>query len=168
MLKGQYFSFDAVVATVIMAVAMASLMGYWYGAQQAAESRMLPLHPGAMRMAESLLSPGVPSGWQSASSLNDVKQFGIASGFSNQINRSKLDKLDYWIANNYAGSGKIMRAPAEYCILLEYTEDNLPIKRMGNCTYDSGREVAVAHRGVSIQDSSGKMRPARMRVFVWR
>ncbi|MEM4633923.1 MAG: hypothetical protein QW275_02090 [Candidatus Anstonellaceae archaeon] len=168
MLRGQYFSFDAVIATVIMLIAMSSLVNYWFGVQTAMESRTDSLHAGAMRIAESLLSPGTPADWHTRSSLSDVKQFGISRDFSNQISRAKLDKLDYWISNNYKEAGKIMRAGGEYCILLEYTESNLPVKLMGNCTHDRGKEVAVAHRGAVITDSSGKSSPVRLRVFAWR
>ena len=36
-MKGQYFSFDAVIATVIMVLAFSSLVAYWYGAQAVVE-----------------------------------------------------------------------------------------------------------------------------------
>lgn len=40
---------------------------------------------------------------------------------------------------------------------------------MGNCTYDSqGKEVVIAHRGVVLDNSSGKASPVRLRVFLWR
>ena len=38
-MKGQYFSFDAIIATVIMVLAFSSLVAYWYGAQAVDESR---------------------------------------------------------------------------------------------------------------------------------
>jgi len=57
-MKGQYFSFDAIIATVIMVLAFSSLVAYWYGAQSVVESRTYSRLADADRIAESLLSPG--------------------------------------------------------------------------------------------------------------
>ena len=62
-MKGQYFSFDAVVASVIMVIAVTSLVAYWFGVQSVAESRSSDMYADSLRIAESLLSPGSPSNW---------------------------------------------------------------------------------------------------------
>jgi len=172
MLKGQYFSFDAIIATVIMVIAITSLVGYWFGTQLVMESRSNPMYSDSLRIAESLLSPGVPSNWTDESSLANVRQFGLTDGYTNQLNWTKLHRLETWanISNsNYASAGRIMRATGQYCILLEYTENNHLVSQMGNCDYDSqGKEVVVAHRGAVINNPGGKPSPVRLRVFLWR
>ncbi len=172
-MKGQYFSFDAVVATVIMVVAITSLAAYWFGAQSVIESRNNPMYADSLRIAESLLSPGSPSNWTIAVSgpspdLNIVRQIGIGANFGNQLDRAKLEKLQELslAQENYLSIGRIMRATGDYYIKVEQTDDisnsgfsySIGIFPPANAT-----EVAIANRGAVLD---GK--PARIQVYLWR
>ena len=166
-MKGQYFSFDAIIATVIMVLAMASLVGYWFGTQAVVESRTNSLYADSLRVADSLLSPGVPANWSGEPSLGTVYQIGLTNGIGNQLNRSKIIKLrDYAEqTSNYTGVGKIMRAAANYYIVIEQTDMKTGGESysIGNPVASNASEVAVANRGGTLE---GK--PVRVRVFLWR
>ena len=175
-MKGQYFSFDAIIATVIMVVAITSLAAYWLGAQAVVESRFAPLYDDSLRIAESLLSPGAPENWDSLSDFSSVKQIGIATSFGNELNKTKVDYLYHKIGlvsadtSNYLEAGKVMRAPAKYFILIESTDEralspcgSLPLCELGRRPLSNATEVVVAHRGAVLEGV-----PVKLRVFLWR
>jgi len=169
-MKGQYFSFDAIIATVIMALAFSSLVAYWNGAQTVVESRTYSRLADANRVAESLLSPGSPANWDSKS-ISDIRQIGIATDFGNELNMSKVDKLKAYAVDHYVEVGNLLRAGGEYYILIEKTDVGDPaIATIGNDDYNAlnAKYVAVANRGVTYKDTDGNSRPARMRVFLWK
>ena len=162
-MKGQYFSFDAIIATVIMVLAFSSLVAYWYGAQTVVESRTYSRLADANRIAESLLSPGSPSNWNDLGDINQIRQIGIATSFGNELNRSKVDDFE---ANangaNYAEFGNLLRAGGEYFILIERTDTGDIIAAIGH-SHVNANVTAVANRGATLDG-----RPVRMRVFLWK
>jgi len=173
-MKGQYFSFDAIIATVIMVLAFSSLVAYWYGAQAVVESRNYSRLADANRIAESLLSPGSPSDWNELSYTYQIRQIGIATSFGNELDMGKVDALllnaNPNAGGNYAEMGNLMRTGGDYFILIERPDDSGGLLREigkypipANATF-----VAVANRGVTYRDADGNSRPARMRVFLWK
>ena len=172
-MKGQYFSFDAIIATVIMVLAFSSLVAYWYGAQAVVESRTYSRLADANRIAESLLSPGSPSNWADGyHDMADVRQLGIAKGFNNELNKSKVAALEAIAspAAYYRETGNLLRAGGDYFILIERTNtdaangENEIVAQIG--TYPipaSANNVVVANRGATLDG-----RPVRMRVFLWK
>lgn len=171
-MKGQYFSFDAIIATVIVAIATTSLVAYWFAAQSVIESRSNPLQEDAMRIAEALLSPGVPQHWSTfpmSEPFEGVYQFGLAKNHSGGLDGQKMDRLQL-LANPaspsyYEATGNILRAPEGYYIAIEEVGCAMPCGSsysIGNAAVPDDREVAVAHRGAVLD---GK--PYRIRVFVW-
>ena len=167
-MKGQYFSFDAIIATVIMVLAFSSLVAYWNGAQSLVESRTYGRLADANRIAESLLSPGSPTDWD-GKSISDIRQIGIATGFGNELNNSKVEKLSEQANSNYKEVGNLLRAGGDYFILIERTNtaagETEIIAEIGNKDYDlvDAKYVAVANRGATLDG-----RPVRMRVFLWK
>ena len=172
-MKGQYFSFDAIIATVIMVLAATSLLAYWYGAQAVLDSRTGSMYSDSLRIAGSLLSPGSPSNWADQPDLSSVKQIGLSDDFSNKLNRSKIEKLSATVGvfsspplpPNYSAVGNILRSPAEYYIVIERTDGNSTIGpyTIGYRYPANAREVVIAHRGASIDGI-----PVHLRVFLWR
>ncbi len=174
-MKGQYFSFDAIIATVIMVLAFSSLISYWYGAQAVVEDRVGSRLADANRIAETLLSPGSPEDWDDedvVQDMGDIRQIGIATGFNNELDLDKVDLLegnaDPNVPNsNYEAVGNLMRAGGNYYVVIERTDSpGEPIAMIGKPYPDKATYVAVANRGVTYSDASGS-HPARMRVFLW-
>ena len=170
-MKGQYFSFDAIIATVIMVLAFSSLVAYWYGAQAVVESRTYSRLADANRIAESLLSPGAPTDWDTLADMNEIKQIGIATSFGNELNLSKVERLKIYadpVSGYYEATGNLLRAGGDYFILIERTDDNSWLREIGNYPIPTNATyVVVATRGVTFKDATGS-HPARMRVFLWK
>ncbi len=170
-MKGQYFSFDAIIATVIMVMAFTSLVAYWFGVQSVAESKTSPMYNQALRIAESLLSPGAPADWPDAS-IDEIKQLGLTDDFGTRLNKTKVKELVRLSETNYKAVGKLLRAGGEgqnYYILIEQADDasTPPIAQIGKWDYLDAKEVAIAHRGATFE-IDGKHRPVRIRVFLWQ
>ncbi|VVB99637.1 Uncharacterised protein [uncultured archaeon] len=177
-MKGQYFSFDAIVATIIMVLAMTSLIAYWYGVQSVIDSRTTPLYSESLRVAESLLSPGVPANWPEYADRGDwgsIKQIGLSMDYNpNEINKTKLDALVKYsepgtAISEYARIGALFRTAGyneNFYILLQQadntTVNSVPIQ-VGSTYPANATEVEVADRGV-VMDGH----PYKMRVFLWR
>jgi len=164
-MKGQYFSFDAIIATVIMVLAFSSLVAYWYGAQAVVESRTYSRLADANRIAESLLSPGSPTNWADGN-VEDVRQLGIANSFGNDLNLTKINALKETANAYYTDIGNLLRAGGEYYILIERTNtaagENPIIAEIGH-SHVNANVTAVANRGATLDG-----RPVRMRVFLWK
>lgn len=177
-MKGQYFSFDAVVATVIMVVAITSLAAYWFGVQSVIESHNNPMYADSLRIAESLLSPGSPSNWTLYATgfpadLNMVKQIGLGNDFGNELDRNKIEKLkllaDPSLGGNYLEVGRLFRANGEYYIKIEQTDDSsVPGYYIGKAPLANATEVVIAHRGGTMEDSHHNLQPMRIAVYLWR
>ena len=164
-MKGQYFSFDAIIATVIMVLATTSLVAYWFGVESVVEARSNSLHDDAMRIAESLVSPGVPANWSSAG-LERTYQIGLANGYANELNKTAIEALRTLAgpSMNYSEVGKILKAPALYFIKIEQVDSCATTcmnYSIGNESAQFADEVAVAHRGASI----GRV-PVRLTVYL--
>jgi hypothetical protein len=177
-MKAQYFSFDAIVAAVIMVMAFSAFLTYWYSLQFVTDSRTNNLQIDAMRVAESLFSPGDPEEWaESSSTIDAVSQFGLANGFSNELNLTKIKKLDYWgdiqLSSNYEKIGSILHVSGynmQYYLLIQPVNGSKKYTyQIGAIPSSSANEVAIANRGaVLVDDRTGERIPVRMQVQVWR
>lgn len=173
-MKGQYFSFDAIVATVIMVLAFGALLSYWYGMQSVVESRTGNTYYDTIRIAESLLSPGMPPGW----GPGNATQIGIAQNFSNELSRSKISALQslYGSAGGKEKVARLLRvggASMHYRIAIVQTDkgSRSGVSEMpdvgpfiiGEAPASNATLVAVAHRGASLEGH-----PMHITVTLWR
>ncbi|MEW5996234.1 MAG: hypothetical protein AB1657_01420 [Candidatus Micrarchaeota archaeon] len=81
-LKGQYFSFDAIIGGVIFILTAMALFSYWYGITSAFDQRHELLAKEAFRVSEILftpLSPGVAVDWKDAH-INSSRLVPACSG----------------------------------------------------------------------------------------
>jgi hypothetical protein len=172
--KGQYFSFDAIVATVIIVIAISSLLGYWFSAQSIIESRANPMYADALRVAETIMSPGVPSNWTEYN-IGEAKTVGLSTGTANELDETKVDELAALASSsqeNYSYVGRLLRTSGfNYYILINQSdvETGGYSAAIGNSSYSaaSNVEVVVAHRGATIS-WGGKKVPLKVSVFLYR
>jgi hypothetical protein len=175
-MRGQYFSFDAIIATVIMVIAITTLVTYWLGVQSVIESRSAQLYASSIRVADSLMTPGFPNRWQENATAGDwgnVKQIGLASSYSSNIlDKKKVEKLQAFAGSGtmgleYGRIAKIMRVGGfgeNYYILIEQSDNQTAgyQYQIGYVYPANASEVVVANRGVVLDGH-----PARLRVFLW-
>lgn len=61
--KGQYFSFDAIVASIIFALAISILSTHWFALREQIDDHDTYLQQEAYRISDALLSVGDPPNW---------------------------------------------------------------------------------------------------------
>lgn len=174
--KGQYFSFDAIVATVIVIIAVSSLLGYWFSAQSIIESRANPMYADALRVAETLMSPGVPADWQNGDP-NDIRQLGLTTGRGNELRETKIARLKAFADpyGDYAKMGRLLGTGGfNYYITVNQSDVQSEGygEEIGNSSYAAAGnvEVVVAHRGGTIVDplEPTKRIPVKITVYLYR
>jgi hypothetical protein len=167
-MKGQYFSFDAIVAAIIVVLAFSMFASYWFSMQQITESRSNDMRLEAMRVAESMISPGSPQNWASGGPSN-VRQIGLTQNFTNAINKSKVDVFFGWSNPGQVDSmRRILQLPSSYNYTVVITQSDEPgttgyNKIIGNLPPASAMEVASAYRGATIDGH-----PCSVRVILYR
>lgn len=187
--KGQYFSFDAIIATVIVVIAMTTLMTYWFSVQSVVDAKGGRMYSQARDVSDALFSPGSPSNWQTLvkasepGTLSEATQLGIANDYTAFINETKLLRLKEIAdadAETYLNVKKMFHASGfgeELYILVQQADDNSVIYQIG-CDYSTGiiptapvSEVAIVHRGGTLvfeDPIANPPVPVRVLVAVWR
>lgn len=165
-MKGQYFSFDAVIAAVIMVLAFTTLLSYWFSLQYVVESRTLSLRTEAARIAESLLSQGSPSDWQEKP-IEEVRQIGLASDYGAPLSQEKIARLSELEGGSHASLCNLFRSPARFYIEMRQSDAlgaEAPLAAIGQTPVleQNPSEVAMVHRGAVLEG-----RPVSLKVTLW-
>ncbi len=86
-MKGQYFSFDAIVAAVIFVLALVALLSYWHSVRSFLDYQNDPLSKDAIRVSNLLFTPPSPS-----SSCGSMEHFGLVRAWDDRrVDTSILD-----------------------------------------------------------------------------
>jgi len=84
--KGQYFSFDAIVASVIFVLALVALLSYWHSVRSYLEHENSGISRETMRISNLLFVPSSPSG-----DCAKIERLGFAnSWYDKRVNESIL------------------------------------------------------------------------------
>ena len=89
-MKGQYFSFDAIIAAAIFILAVALLLNYWYGVRAVTQSQTRHLGTQAIAMSDTILSDGVPANWYD--DIHTAKTPGLLT--DGVLNTTKLRRFE--------------------------------------------------------------------------
>jgi hypothetical protein len=85
-MKGQYFSFDAIIASIIFILALVALLSYWHSIRSFLEYQSDPLSKDAIKISNLLFTPPSPS-----TSCASISHLGFASSWSDKrVNSSIL------------------------------------------------------------------------------
>lgn len=86
-MKGQYFSFDAIIASVIFVLALVALLSYWNSVRSFLDYQNDPLSKDAIRVSNLLFIPPSPS-----SSCASMGTLGFAMDWSDRrVNSSIIE-----------------------------------------------------------------------------
>jgi hypothetical protein len=87
-MKGQYFSFDAIVASVIFVLAVVALLSYWHSVRSFLDYQNDPLAKDAIRISNLLFTPSSPASADCAS----VDRLGFAKAWDDRrMDEATLD-----------------------------------------------------------------------------
>jgi hypothetical protein len=165
-MKGQYFSFDAIIGAVIFIMAIGLLLNYWYGVRAVAQSQERHLGTEALAMSDTLLSDGLPFNWYN--NILTAKTPGLLTG--NVLNKTKILRFrDHSAATapaNYTRLKELFGLSGEYYVTIQpYKPDGDPDAEwygIGNETPNDAVEVGHVTRAGIYQ---GML--AKIDIYVW-
>lgn len=164
--RGQYFSMDAIVASVIFVLALSLLMSHFFSLRAMNDSRSSYLVDDAYRISDLLLGPGDPPNWYVNPNGANTSGFGYNNSRDGTLNLTALNAaavlLDDPGLKNYNQTRSLIVTPAEFFVLINTTSidplvSNLSLIRLG---YEplprlNPQEIVTVRRGVTIVDYSG-------------
>jgi hypothetical protein len=94
-MKGQYFSFDAIIASVIFVLALVAMLSYWHSVRSFLDYQNDQLSKDAVSISNLLFTPPYPS-----SSCANMERLGFAMGWDDR--RVNGDVLECALAEDEA------------------------------------------------------------------
>lgn len=161
-MKGQYFSFDAIVASVIFVLALVALLSYWHSVRSFLDFQNDGLSKEAVKLSGSLFSPSGPS-----SECNSIQRLGLANSFDDRkLNESVIlcarSRDMEWLKNATGSS-------YNFSIKIVNLADNSEINIGGtDLQVANATEVARIRRLSSVEKTSGENYLASVDIFIYR
>lgn len=167
--KGQYFSFDAIVASVIFLLAVVALLSYWYSIKTYLDFQSEDLSKEAIRVSNVLFSPPSPS-----NNCADVDRLGLSISFDDR--RVDASMLDCAISRSHRESTWLKSSLAIsplYGVFVRVTpisdEASISPFVIGDEATGSEKEVVKLRRTATIYNSTSRVSYlATFDVFVYK
>jgi hypothetical protein len=114
--KGQFFSYDAIVAGVLFAVLLSILFVYWTSLRSLLFTQIDDMFRTSLELSNALLTPGYPADW----TVSDVRQIGITTDFNSmRVDGAKLANLRNLSDTDYESMrSKLGLGPYQYRIVV--------------------------------------------------
>ena len=162
MTKGQYFSFDAIIASVIFILALFSLLSYWHSLRTALNSQSEDLTREAFRISEMVMTPGYLPGLP----CNQMKQLGLAVSWDNK----RIDKEKFDCARTLSDSELKTKFFTPYGISIRTVSGASDVHAIGNdITIIATSQIAKVRRIVAILDkNTGLEETIALDVYVYK
>jgi hypothetical protein len=161
-MKGQYFSFDAIVASIVFVLALMALLGYWHSVRSYLDYQDSDIGKEAIRISDMLFA--VPA--YSGSDCNSMTRLGLSeSGHGAIISQSLIDcasdsmsqtTLRGNLSTPYNTSIRITSIPSGDVIAI------------GSSVPHTADEVVKIRRLATVVDSDGSTSPATVDVSLYR
>ena len=111
--KGQFFSYDAIIGAMIFVIAFGLLVSYWWSVRSLLNPEREDMLKEALRISDSLLTPGNPTDWEAHPPLAsqdangfvtlNTKMVGFADDYSNEtLTQAKLAAFKSFVASSNA------------------------------------------------------------------
>ena len=159
-MKGQYFSFDAIIASVIFVLALVALLSYWHSVRSFLDFQSDALSKDAVKISNNLFMPSSPS-----SACNDIERLGFAFDWDNRkLNESVIacaeGKNLQWLKN-------VTGASHDLYITIENLADG-SVRLIGEEPDEEQRDVVNMRRLASVQKPNGETYLAIVDLTVYR
>ncbi len=167
--KGQYFSFDAMIASIIFILTLVSLLSYWHSVRLTVDNPHEELIKEAFRISDLLLSPGYPLN----KTCDNMTEVGFAISLKDK--RLNLTKIECFKSLVSATPSSLKtKLGSIYEVALQITDYNGNFDNIGTLPSDlsiaqnvSG--AAKVRRVISIHDDgSSKEKPATIGIYIYQ
>jgi hypothetical protein len=162
--KGQYFSFDAIMATLVFLLAVSLLSNYWFGVRAAAEKGD-DTYKEALRISDSLLGEGVPQNWHTGST---AYSFGLAkTNATAELDKAKILRFISLLASNYTGVREGLRTAEHIHISIEELSATPPIPLYSGGRIPNAATTAVTVSRISTMTNGAVLKPVKLTLVLW-
>ena len=124
--KGQVWSYDLIIGSILFVIAMGILAFFWWSARTNMSEQKDVLILESIRVADSLVSPGSPTDWETHVNLNDqntwddVQQIGLVQSWndneSNILSNCKVYNFRMMSFANYSLTKTKLRSRYDFYI----------------------------------------------------
>jgi len=164
--KGQYFSFDAIIASVIFVMTLILLLSYWNSVRSYLDYQANDLNKEAMRMSNLLFIP--PTYATGSTGCSDLERLGLAMNWSDRRMNESLIKC---LALDAAGVRASLGSSYNVSIVITDTYTKKSPYTFGDdpaLFIDSATEVSKLRRIGTLHTASGEDHMATVDMYVYR
>ncbi len=161
-MKGQYFSFDAIIASVIFILALVALLSYWHSVKSFLDYQDDPLSRDAVRISNLLFTPPSPESWSCTDTGMDKLGFAI-SWDDRRVNSSILECAE---GANQVWLQKVLGAETNVSLVVTNINDGTKIPIGGDPS--SYTNVVKLRRLATVVNSDGTTYPASFDLTLYR
>jgi hypothetical protein len=163
-MKGQYFSFDAIIASVIFLMAIVLLLSYWHSIKTFLDYQTSDVMRESMRIASLLFVP--PDGSLSCTGVNEL---GFALSWDDRrVDQSAIDVASGCAAAESEWLKLRLSTPHEVYIKVNYLDGTSPVDIGEEPDPDSVGEVANMRRAAAVVQSDGTTKLATFDIYIYR
>ncbi len=160
-MKGQYFSFDAIIASVIFVMALVALLSYWYSVKAYLDNQNDDLSREAVRISNVLFIPSPPL----SSRCGDGRVGFAVSWDDKRLNRTLLECARD--ENNDELLRKHLGYSYNLSILVSPISATRPIQ-IGSNAPDTATQIVNLYRVASVVDESGTTTLAQVKLTMYK
>ncbi|MFH1393956.1 MAG: hypothetical protein ABII71_00405 [Candidatus Micrarchaeota archaeon] len=159
-MKGQYFSFDAIVASVIFVLALMALLSYWHGVRSYLDFQNSDVQSNAIRISNLLFTP---SEYTSLTpDCGTIERIGFATSWNDRI--VDWEMLDLARRCSESDSGWLrekLASPYNVTLTVTYPEpppwspDSVQIGSVDFAPDEQPTEIVLMRRLATVQTAGG-------------
>ncbi len=173
--KGQYFSFDAIMASVIFILALTLLSSHWFSLRAQIDDRSDYLQTEAFRISDALLGPGDPPNWYFDIPHATRVGLSVNSSLPSDLNLDTLQMAQGIISSDeraYNASRNLLGTGADYWVEVNTTYFD---RNYQNFTFGrrplNPTEIAKVRREIVVKTNSNPNQihyyPGNMTLYLW-
>lgn len=159
-MKGQYFSFDAIVAAVIFVLALVALLSYWHSVRSFLDYQNDPLSKESIKVSNLLFTPPAPS-----ASCGSMASLGLIMDWNDR--RVDSDVLDCAAGKDQDWLRGRLSTPYGVIINVTNLEDYSVINIGGDVPQDTINVVKI-RRLATVVNSTGSTYLATVDLAMYR
>ena len=158
-MKGQYFSFDAIIASLIFLMAIVSLISYWQSLRTSVGYQNSEMVGEAFRISDTLMTQGYPPD----ELCQDMEQAGLALE-SGRISSRKVEECGALTEDELKD-----KTLSPYNITVNFIKGADVFARLGPSISDEAEDIVRVRRIVSIyNETSEEGFVASMDIYLYR
>lgn len=152
-MKGQYFSFDAIIAAVIFVMALVALLSYWHSVKSYLDYQTDPLSRDAVRISNLLFTPPSPS-----TDCGSMSRLGFSLSWDDRrANADVIDCAESQAADNPGWLKQRLNTPYEVSIAVtKLSEPQSTVAVIGSAAPAGAREAVKMHRLGTVVEPGGR------------